>query len=400
MKLAVSILTLSALSLSGGVFPNEDWPTAKPDQLGLNADQLDEARKYAQTGGGAGMIVYQGKLVKSWGDPTRSFDLKSSSKLIGLTAMALAVKDGKLRWSDKAVDVHPDFGVPPASNRATGWLEKITLEHLATQTAGFEKRGGYEPLLFKPGSKWHYSDGGPNWLAECVTLAYRRDVESLLFERVFDKIGVKHSDLRWRKHSYRPHQIDGLKRCEFGSGVHANVDAMARFGLLYLREGYWNGEQLLPREFVRKLNKPRPGMTELPEHDTENHGNASDHYSLLWWNNADGTLKNAPRDAYWSWGLYDSLIVVIPSLDLVVARAGRSWSRKGWSSHYDVLQPFFDPIVASVSGTPDKPRKGEAKAEGAPYPPSQVISGVKWAPKESIIRKAKGSDNWPLTWAD
>ena len=35
-----------------------------------------------------------------------------------------------------------------------------------------------------------------------------------------------------------------------------------------------------------------------------------------------------------------------------------------------------------------------------PYPPSKVITGIEWAPRESIVRAAKGSDNWPLTWAD
>src|SRR6202035_3015108 len=36
----------------------------------------------------------------------------------------------------------------------------------------------------------------------------------------------------------------------------------------------------------------------------------------------------------------------------------------------------------------------------APYPPSKTIVGITWAPKAAIVRKAKGSDNWPLTWAD
>ena len=81
------------------------------------------------------------------------------------------------------------------------------------------------------------------------------------------------------------------------------------------------------------------------------HGNASDHYSLLWWNNADGTLERVPHDAYWAWGLYDSLIVVIPSLDLVVARGGargRQLPREDGANHYDVLRPLLGPIVASV----------------------------------------------------
>jgi CubicO group peptidase (beta-lactamase class C family) len=70
-------------------------------------------------------------------------------------------------------------------------LDKITLFHLATQTAGFDKNGGYTELLFEPGTKWSYSDGGPNWLAECVTRAYGRDLQELMFERVFSPLGIR-----------------------------------------------------------------------------------------------------------------------------------------------------------------------------------------------------------------
>ena len=55
-----------------------------------------------------------------------------------------------------------------------------------------------------------------------------------------------------------------------------------------------------------------------------------------------------PRDASWAWGLYDSLIVVIPGLDLVVARAGSAWERDAGAGRYDVLRPFLGPIVAAV----------------------------------------------------
>jgi len=97
-----------------------------------------------------------------------------------------------------------------------------------------------------------------------------------------------------------------------------------------------------------------------------------------------------PRDAYWSWGLYESLIVVIPSLDLVVARAGKSWKRDG-AGHYDVLAPFLNPIVAAAT---------DQQASSAPIPHSPVIARIEWAPAKTIIRQAKGCDNWPLTWAD
>jgi hypothetical protein len=59
-------------------------------------------------------------------------------------------------------------------------------------------------------------------------------------------------------------------------------------------------------------------------------------------------VAGVPRDAFWSWGLYDSFIVVIPSLDLVVARAGQSWKRAERAARYDVLQPFLGPIAGAV----------------------------------------------------
>ncbi|MFQ5732956.1 MAG: serine hydrolase [Planctomycetaceae bacterium] len=399
----VSLLVLSgaaagfAAEQPKAVYPGTTWATAEPADVGLDATLLRKARKYALSGGGSGMIIRRGRVVMVWGDLKKRYDLKSTTKSIGITSVGLAIKDGKLKLGDRARKHHPTFGVPPQTNRKTGWLDDMTLFHLATQTAGFEKPGGYRRVTFRPGTKWSYSDGGPNWLAECVTLVYRKDVRDLMFARVFKPLGISPPDLTWRRNAYRPAKINGVARREFGSGVHANVNAMARIGYLYLRNGRWKETQILPEEFVARVRRPAKTVVGLPEVDAKRFGNASDHYGLLWWNNADGTLKNVPRDAYWSWGLYDSLIVVIPSLDIVVARAGKSWKRN-WSGHYDVLQPFLGPIAnAAKSRRQTSLRSG---GSGAPYPPSKRIQGIRWAPASKIIRLAKGSDNWPITWSD
>ncbi len=383
------------------VYPAKEWTVASPVDVGMDAGQLERAREYALTAGGSGYITRYGRLVMKWGDTSRKYDLKSTTKSIGVTALGLAIADKKIRLTDMAKQHQPSIGVPPESNTTSGWIDEITILHLATQTAGFEKPGGYEKLLFRPGTKWHYSDGGPNWLAECVTLAYGRDVEDLMFERVFTPIGVTKRDLHWRNNAYRPHKIEGVMRREFGSGVHANVDAMARLGYLYLRRGRWKDRQLIPADFVDRAATTVADVTGLPEH-TPNHGNASDHYGLLWWNNADGAIDDVPRDAFWSWGLYDSLIVVIPSLDIVAARNGKSWQRESDAAHYDVLKRFLQPIARSVQAeAPAKSDESNAASEStAPYPRSSVIRSIQWAPVESIVSKANGSDNWPITWAD
>ncbi len=385
-------LPAAAEEKSVEIWPMPAWKKANPDEMGMDVGILKRAREYALTGGGSGFITRSGRVVMRWGDQKRRYDLKSTTKAIGVTAVGLALKDGKIKsLRDFAKKYHPKFGVPPESNSSFGWLDKITLFHLATQTAGFDKPGGYEKLLFEPGTKWSYSDGGPNWLAECITLMYGRDLNTLMFERVFGPIGIKASDLTWRNNAYRAKEIDGIKRREFGSGISANVDAMARIGYLYLRNGKWQGKEIIPGRFVDMARKVPSAVRGLPVVKPESYFNASDHYGLLWWNNADGTMAKVPRDTYWSWGLYDSLIVVIPSLDIVASRAGKSLNKES-NANYKSIEPFIEPIALSV--------RNESSSGIQPYPSSAVIKDIKWAPVKTIVRKASGSDNWPITWAD
>lgn len=375
------------------IWPGDQWEEATPQEAGMDSASLLRARDYALTGEGSCIVARHGRVVLQWGDPSRTYDLKSSTKAIGVTAVGLALLDGKFQsLHEPASRYHPEFSAPPRPNEPNTWLGKISLFHLATQTAGFDKPGGSAELLFEPGEKWSYSDSGPNWLAECVTLAYGQDMLELMFERVFSPIGIGRDDLTWRENSYRPREISGVARRELGSGISANVDAMARIGYLYLRSGRWGDSQLLPAWFVDAARTTPYGVRGLEVLKPEEYGNASGHYGLLWWNNSDGAMKNVPRDAYWSWGLYDSLIVVIPSLDVVVARAGKSFPRVQGASHYASIEPFIEPIVMSV--------RDRGRWPGAPYPASEVIHGIDWASADGVVRKAEGSDNWPITWAD
>lgn len=367
------------------------WEQATPRELGMDESRLAAARDFALQGAGSGIVIHRGKQVYSWGDLKAKYDLKSSTKSIGVTVLGLALKDGKVQLSDPAVKHYPEFGAPPERNLTSGWLKQITLMHLAAQTAGFDKPGGFQPLLFQPGTKWAYSDGGPNWLADCLTLAYKRDLEELMFERVFTPLGITPDDLHWRDNAYRPKTLGGIPRREFGSGVHANVDAMARIGYLYLRAGRIHNSQVLPPEFVALVRQPVPSTKGLPVVHPEGYPDATSHYGLLWWNNGDGSLAGVPRDAYWSWGLYDSLIIVVPSLDLVVARAGRGFDDSR-GAIYSRLRPFIEILALAVD-----PVRAQLKP---PYPPSAVIEEIEWAPVDTIRRQGSDCDNFPSTWAD
>jgi CubicO group peptidase (beta-lactamase class C family) len=329
------------------IWPMPDWQVATPAEMGMDPAKLSQAQNYALEGGGSGFITRGGRLVLSWGSATDKYDLKSTTKSIGVTGLGLALLDGKVALDNPAQSYHSDLGIPPTKNQKTGWLDDIAIRHLATHTAGFAKDGGRRELLFAPGTAWAYSDGGANWLAEVLTLTYQQDLKTVFSSRLFTPLGIPSTELSWRDNQYRSKKIQGIENREFGSGISASVNALARIGYLYLREGEWQGEQLIPPSFVAEVRSTQANVVGLSELQPEEYGNASDHYGLLWWNNADGTLENVPRDAYWAWGLRDSLIIVIPSLDIVIARAGDGW-RDGWNPDYEVLRPFIEPIVQSV----------------------------------------------------
>jgi CubicO group peptidase (beta-lactamase class C family) len=328
-------------------YPGAEWEKAEPAEVGLRLAPLEEAARFA---GGSGCVIRHGKRVFSWGSQSQRYALLSTTKSIGGSALGLALADGLMELSSPAHEFHlpGSFGVPPEENRATGWIEEITIFHLVTHTAGFDKPGGYFPLLFRPGTRWHYSDGGSNWLGECLTITYGRDLLALLTERLFQPLGIDANGLTWRdRNLHRPQEVGGIRLRELNSGMAATVDAMARIGYLYLRRGRWGNEQLLPADFVDQAASVPPGLADIPGHDPRITFDAPRHYGLLWWNNADGSLAGVPADAYWSWGLGESLIVVVPSLDLVFARAGPAW-QEGWLPDYRVIEPFLELVAGAA----------------------------------------------------
>jgi CubicO group peptidase (beta-lactamase class C family) len=340
--------------------PDRGWLRVAPDAVGMDATVFTTAVQYAVAAGGAGLIVRKGRLVHSWGNIDQRFDLKSTTKSIAAITLAMALDQGKVRLSDAASLHMTGFGQPPAENDPQQ-LSSITLLQLATHTSGFEKDGGFGRLVAPPGEQWIYSDGALNWLADVLTTVYGHDLHDIFQQRVWPLLGVNIADdVRWRLPSagLRPDpRPNGILHREFAAGFTGNTNTMARVGLLYLRRGAWAGEQLFAPSFVDLVSRPHPEAEAAVVADPASHPEANRRYGLLWWTNATGALAQVPRDAYWAWGLGDSLIVVIPSLDLVIARAGpirtpspgrRELGDDDWTSEYGVLEPFLTPIVQAV----------------------------------------------------
>lgn len=347
------------------------WTASTPAAEGMDETKLNTARDYSITTGAdtqSGYIVRHGKLVYSWGSATQGYEMKSTTKSMGGLALLLALDEGKVALTDKASAKLPVFGTDPAVDTtgvSSGTLGDITVLQLATHTSGLSKSDdpslGPLKLLFPPGSTWSYSDQGLNWLADVLTQTYAQDLSTFMFARVYNTLGITATDLVWRDNAFRTKTLSvngtATARRELASGINANVDAMARVGLLMLRQGVWANTPILSNAIVAKAHTPPPEVANAANPNTTDYPGATTNYGMLWWTNTTQQMTNVPKDAYWAWGLHETFIIVIPSLDLVIARAGnKGWHYAGnvqqpdvWNADYNVIAPFLTPIVQSVT---------------------------------------------------
>ncbi len=323
--------------------------------------------------------------------------------LVGGLGLMVAMYDGRISPDDPARRFVPQWSDDPMRR-------DIKVRHLATHTSGIEdaeadgtphdRLAGWKgdfwkrlppphdpftlardtaPVLEEPGKNERYSNPGMAMLGYCVTASLRgtddNDLRSLLRHRIMRPLGVP--DAEWSVGYNTTVTVDGLPLVATWGGGSYSPNAVARVGRFMLHKGNWEGSRLLSPAVIETATK---------------HSGLPGHSGLGWWVNrvAGGTKlwKSAPEDAFGGAGAGQQLLLVVPSLDLIVVRNGRQLDPTlGFEEGLD--QFVVAPVVQAVSTS----RKTS-------HPPSPVIREVRWASKESIIRQAKGSDTWPLTWAD
>src|SRR3954453_984707 len=247
------------------------WPSGSPADVGLNVTKLMEAQAYAQRYGGAGCVIRNGLLVHSWGSLSQLYLVQSATKSFGSALLGFAVDDGKVDVAAPAQRYLPGIGAIPSTNVATGWLDDIRVDHLATHTAGFPKPRSPSALAAQPGTAFIYSDGGTNWLAALLTKVYGQDLRALAQARLFPPIGVPSSAAIWPPLGT---EYQMPPTCRFNGGMQASVDTMARFGYLYLNNGNWNGQQILSADYVKLSTSAY--YSRIPISDLRGYG-------LSWW---------------------------------------------------------------------------------------------------------------------
>ncbi|UQZ48274.1 beta-lactamase family protein [Bacillus sp. PK3-037] len=307
-----------------------DWPTADPAALGMDAEKLSELdpkikSEYSNINGVVvvknGYIAFE-RYYHSYG-PNDTHHVASVTKSIISALIGIAIHAGYIKSIDQnAFDFFPEY-VPAPYNKQN---QNITIRHLLTMTAPYPFEDWHEPLdkmcmqpdwitytldmLGQGGTigTFKYSTAGAHLLSAIITRSTGKSARKFANERLFKPIGMKEiphydmqsfgfDDLFGKNVKGWVNDPDG--NSTGGWGLTLTPRDMARFGYLYLNHGTWNNQQIIPRSWI----------------DESTVMNANN-YGYLWWLRDEDDVFS-----YSSLGDGGNVICCVPEKDLVVAIA-------------------------------------------------------------------------------
>jgi CubicO group peptidase (beta-lactamase class C family) len=186
------------------------------------------------------------------------------------------------------------------------------------------------PLAHAPGTQWNYNSAGVNLIADALgrvfapdagPAARRTQMRQTLARELFEPLGMT---------SAVP-EFDAAGTFLGSALVYATARDFARFGLLYARDGMWNGQRILP-----------PGWVDFAR--TRTSAKNGEYYGAGWWLTPEAGRIKLPRDVFSAQGHEGQLITVVPSKDLVIVRLGRFKDQIGFPALRDwmaELIPLF-----------------------------------------------------------
>jgi CubicO group peptidase (beta-lactamase class C family) len=292
------------------------------------------------------LVVHDGKIIHEHYAPGVEMSTRtrtwSTAKSIAVTLIGMLVEQGRLGLDEPLpIDWLPARADGPDPRSA------ITLRHALNMSSGLETvdNSGLEyaigsgmsywagassavgarsrGLIRQPGTNWDYENYDTLLAVYAMKQAIDDDQAYLEFPRraLLDKIGMRNTLV----------STDRFGDFILSSQVYTNARDLARFGLLYLNGGVWNGEQLISPSWIEFVRTPAPATAER--------GNQ---YGGQWWLVPDN-VDYVPKDAYSTAGNRGQFAIVVPSHDLVIVRRGLDWGRQGfnrWELTREVLKAF------------------------------------------------------------
>jgi CubicO group peptidase (beta-lactamase class C family) len=320
--------------------PGDDWQVSTPAEQGLDprhvAALYDDAAELETLYGL--LAIKNGHLIAekyfNEGSVEQKALLQSASKSYISALVGIALDQGCLSSVDqKMLDFFPESADQIADPRKA----QITIRHMLQMRAGYPDEetdsayldalywGEYLPLIVDfplisdPGTEFNYSNLTSNWLGMIVARACEMDLKSYAQKHLFSPMGIEVGDwLQDRDGHY------------IGSGgIHVTAREAARFGALYLNDGEYEGNQIIPADWVRdSLRTYSEGARDYGMSVRFRDMG----YGYQWWSARAGDHR-----FNFAWGHGGQLIVLLDELDMVIVTAadpffgqhdGQSWKHE------------------------------------------------------------------------
>ena len=309
-----SLLAVVACHALAGGPPPSALPRSAPEAQGISsaavrafveaADQnIDALHSF--------MLVRHGRVVaEGWWSPYAAqipHTLFSLSKSFTSTAVGLAISEGKLSLDDRIVKFFPeDAPAQPDDNlkamrvrdlliMCSGQLSNSISQFSFTTNEVLTKEFFEMPVEHKPGTYFFYNSPGSYMLSAIVQKVTGQTELEYLKPRLFDPLGIENPT--WAT------SAQGI--CLGGYGLSIRTEDIARFGLLYLNKGYWQGKQLVPAAWVAVATARQTSNGSDPNSDWEQG------YGYQFW--------RARHNIYRGDGAFGQFCIVMPDKDAVVA---------------------------------------------------------------------------------
>ena len=297
-------------------YPSIAFESTTPEAAGWSAEKLGEAKSWSQqiAPSAAVMIVQHGLVVAQWGNVAVKSNLHSVRKSLLSALIGIAVNEHKIDPGATMESLGIDDNTPgltPTEKTATvGDLLKSRsgIYHAALyETPGMARRRparGSHP----PGTYWYYNNWDFNALGTIYERATGDSIFTALQGRIARPIGMQ---------DYQPgdgEYFKGKASEHPAYPIRMSARDLARFALLYLHEGRWNGQQIIPSAWIRESTQ---SYSDAFPDQGRGYG-----YGYLWWigfpdNNGAPTVR-VPPGTFAAMGAEGQYAFVIPAYDLVV----------------------------------------------------------------------------------
>jgi CubicO group peptidase (beta-lactamase class C family) len=297
-------------------WPTAGWQTSTPEAQGMDAGKLEamfQAIDEQDINLHSVLIVRHGYLVAEVYYPPHGPDTAhvqySVTKSVVSALLGIAIQEDYVESIDQpALSYFGDWSVDTGDPRKGA----MTLEHLITMTSGMEWDDDRDidglwrsrdwvqhmldrPMADPPGTQFSYNSGSTHLLSAVIQLTTGQTAQAYAQEHLFGPLGMRPGDTRW--------ETDRGGFSIGGWGLYMTPRDMAKLGYLYLKEGIWDGQSIVPAAWVRASVEPRVAVDDAQEP-------WGLHYGYGWWVHELG--------AYAAHGRAGQFIFVLPDLDMLV----------------------------------------------------------------------------------